>query len=74
MRVCRGGGVRFSVLCGWLQRFLVPLFLKVGVCVGGDCVCCLYAWVGCGCGWILAVGWVGWGGCSVLVDLEVVWG
>ena len=53
-----GRWCQVSVLCGSLQRFLVSLFLKVGVCVAGDCVCCLYAWVGCGCGWVLAVGWV----------------
>ena len=26
--------------------------------MGGDCVCCLYARVGYGSGWVLAVGWV----------------
>ena len=57
-RVCLDGGVRFSVLCGRLQRFLVSLFLKVEICVGGDCACCLYACMGCVCGWVLAEGWV----------------
>ena len=40
--LCRGGGVRFSVLAGILQQFLDALVLGVGVCVGCVCVCGLF--------------------------------
>ena len=42
MRVCWGGGVWFSVLCNWLQRFLVSLFVEVGVCATPSGMCKLW--------------------------------
>ena len=42
-RIFRVGVSRFSVFCGWLQRFLVTLLLSLGVCVGAMCV--LFVWL-----------------------------
>ena len=44
MWLCRGGGIRCSILNVWLQKVLDSLYLKVEVCVVRFCMS--FIWLG----------------------------
>jgi len=51
MRLCRGGGIGFSVFFDWLQKCLVSLHLKIEGLCGRD-LCMLFIWLDGVCLWL----------------------